>query len=280
MNNKLVLIARIVGALLVPAYCTGHDHLASLKIKNAAFHLQSHGKKIGQYLLNWSKETHSLLKRATKDALCCVNDYVRNIEPEKAFSQTLEVSTIASNPLYWPLFFESSSVTSKPWQELCTIIDNDNWLYLKAHQARAQIIFNTFETQLNNYHEEFPDRKTILDALTLRAQNRVNELKKEAIKTQSPSINTLAKVSGWALLTGLSTLATIDTINEKDYHGWQGTAALLAMLSAWSFSNSSYQLNTFLNTKKYVCDFLHLNQYILDKLNHVTLAEDNPEVIS
>lgn len=280
MNNKLVLIASIFGVTLAPVYCNGHNHLASLKLKNTAFLLQNHSKKIGQFLLHWSKETHSLIKRATKDAFCCVNEYVRNIEPEKAFSQTLEVSTIASNPLYWPLLFESNATNTKPWQELCTIIDNDNWLYLKAHQARVPVIFNTFETQLNNYHEEFPDRRTILDALTLRAQNRVNELKKQAIKSQSPSFNTLAKVSGWALLTGLSTLATIDTINEKDYHGWQGTAALLALLSAWSFSNSSYQLNTFLNTKKYICDFLHLNQLILEKLHHIKLAEDNPEMIS
>lgn len=243
--------------------------------------MHQYGKKMGNSLYAWAHTTKNVITRATKDAVCCINEYARTIEPEELLSKTLERSAVITNPFYWTFTIHAPEhATPRPWQELCCIIDNTNWLYLKHHKQRVEVIFSTFEIQLNNYHDDFPDRKTILDALKLRAQKRINDLKKESLNYQPNTAKSIVKITGWAFLTGMGGLATVGTIDEKDHRGWQVTAAILGLLTSISASNCAYSLNSFLNDKKYHQEFLQLNQAILEKLNHIKLAETSPEVIS
>lgn len=266
---------------LIPSFVTSTPQFGNYDLQKATAIMQQYGKKMGTCLAQWTITTKNLITRATKDAFCCINEYARTIEPEELLSQTLARSALIANPFYWTFSIQDQQMpTSRPWQELCCIIDNTNWLYLNQHKKRVEIIFTTFEIQLNNYHDEYPDRKTILDALKLRAQNRINDLKKESLKYQSTTAKSIAKITGWAFLTGLGGLATVGTIEEKAHYGWQGTAAVLGLLTSLSASNCAYSLNSFLNGKKYNQEFLQLNQTILEKLNHIKLAESSPEVIS
>lgn len=281
MKKNYLLVAPVVTLLLLSSSTQGTPDELRTSMNKALIIMQSYGKKMGQSLGNWAHTTKNIISRATKDALCCINDYARTIEPEELLSRTLASSAILTNPFYWTFTLHSQQhATKRPWQELCCIIDNTNWLYLKQYKQRVDAIFATFEIQLNNYHDEFPDRKTILDALKLRAQKRINDLKKESVKYQPATARSIGKITGWAFLTGMSGLATAGTIQEKDHRGWQVTAAILGLLTSISASNCAYSLNSFLNDKKYHQEFLQLNQTILEKLNSVKLAESSPEVIS
>jgi hypothetical protein len=278
-NYMLVAAASTLLFFSSPTKSTPEELRATMN--KALIIMHQYGKKMGTSLCTWAHTTKNIITRATKDAVCCINEYARTIEPEELLSKTLERSAVITNPFYWTFTVHAPEyATPRPWQELCCIIDNTNWLYLKHHKKRVEIIFSTFEIQLNNYHDDFPDRKTILDALKLRAQKRINDLKKESLNYQPNAAKSIGKITGWAFLTGMGGLATVGTIDEKDHRGWQVTAAILGLFTSISASNCAYSLNSFLNDKKYHQEFLQLNQAILEKLNQIKLAESSPEVIS